>query len=193
MNLQLADILLFALYAITTVLLVVWTRRSAEAANRSAKAAEKSAEAAERSAVAAEAQAQVAKQSLDAQIAQGRRDLMPVFVEAGGGSGKGDVFYRIPIANQGAPVTEVRLVGTQGPLQLEVPTRHYLKTGEILDIRIKTPAAGWFEIGFIDARQQEGSVWLYCDGKKRIIAREAGQPPVSGSELADWLASRGVQ
>jgi hypothetical protein len=35
---------------------------------------------------------------------------MPVFVEAGGGSGKGDVFDRIPIANQGAPVTNVALL-----------------------------------------------------------------------------------
>jgi hypothetical protein len=118
---------------------------------------------------------------------------MPVFVEAGGGSGKGDVFDRIPIANQGAPVTNVRLVHTQGPPQLEVPTRHYLKTGDTLDIRIKTPGTGWFEISFIDAHQQQGSVWLYSDGKKRIIAREAGEPPVLGSELADWLASRSVQ
>ena len=99
MNLELAHLLLFGLYAITTVILVLWTRRSTAEAKRAADAAEQSGSAAEQSAAAAHESADAAKELVSIAREDKREEFIRVASEQveralERGSG-GDAYQRV--------------------------------------------------------------------------------------------------
>ena len=199
MDLQLADVLIFALYAITAVILASWARRSAHAAaestiaaKRSADAAERSANAAERSATAAEAQTALNKRTLTAQLGEHQRErlrIQPIFVKGASG-GKVGAFQYFDIRNVGARVTSVELLSTEGQLKVELGKHATLDKDSTMRVKVTTPASGWFEVGYIDGDHQQGSVWVYTDGSSKVIPLPAGEPKVPDREMAEWLGHK---
>ncbi len=200
-SLGLADLLIFALYAITTVLLLTWARRSgraaevsAEAAARSAAAADRSAGAAERSADAAERSADAAEKQIqidrDAKLEESHRERLraqPILVRDASG-GKVDAYRWFDIKNVGARVANVQLLSVEGELKVGFHKQPLLEQDSRIRVDVKNPKPGWFEVGYTDLGQNQGSVWVYTDGSSIVKARSAGEPILPQSRLEEWVS-----
>jgi hypothetical protein len=130
------------------------------------------------------------RQMAESAVAQSKRESLeaqPVFVNAGGNSGKGGVATSLKIRNDGEKAFEVEVGKVFGGLNLEQVVGDVVRPGDVLTFKVIHGKRSCFELRYKDIHQEPQSTWFHFDGKMGLKPIPFGEGPRSEEEARVWL------